>query len=170
MYNIHPILVHFPIAFLLIYSVIKIFPLEKWMPSVSWKQIERLVLLVGVLGAFAANSTGELAEHIVNPNHQLVETHSFFAGASTLFYVLILVGEILTLLIPFIIQKLNIVPLVKLFTFFEKLLTNKSLVILLAFLGLISISITGLLGGVMVHGITADPLAPIVLKMLGITL
>ncbi|MBP9714963.1 MAG: hypothetical protein KBD52_00525 [Candidatus Pacebacteria bacterium] len=170
MYNIHPIIVHFPIAFLFIYSVIKILPFSKWMPSVSWKQIERVILLVGFLGALAANSTGEIAEDLVRPNHQLVEAHSFFAGASILFYGLILLGEILTLLIPFMIQKLNIVPLIKLFTFFEKLLTNKALVLLLAFLGIISISITGMLGGVMVYGLSADPLAPIILKMLGITL
>ncbi len=170
MYNIHPIIVHFPIAFLFIYSVIKILPFSKWMPSIAWKQIERLILLIGFLGALAANSTGEIAEDLVRPNQQLVETHSFFAGASILFYGLILLGEVLTLLIPFMIQKFNIIPLIKLFTFFEKLLTNKALVLLLAFLGLISISITGMLGGIMVYGLSADPLAPIILKILGITL
>jgi hypothetical protein len=138
------------------------------MPSVAWKQIERLILLVGFLGALAANSTGEIAEDLVRPNQQLVETHSFFAGASILFYGLILLGEVLTLLITFMIQKFNIIPLIKLFTFFEKLLTNKALVLLLAFLGLISISITGMLGGIMVYGLSADPLAPIILKILGI--
>ena len=56
-YNIHPLFVHFPIAFLFIYSLIKIVPVKKWLPKVSWKDIERVLLVVGVLGAFAALSS-----------------------------------------------------------------------------------------------------------------
>jgi hypothetical protein len=39
-YNIHPLLVHFPVAFLAIYSLIKIIPVSKWFPHISWKHIE----------------------------------------------------------------------------------------------------------------------------------
>jgi hypothetical protein len=49
-----------------------------------------------------------------------------------------------------------------------KILTEKTLSKVLAFLGLVSITITGMLGGVMVYGVTADPLAPMVLKLLGL--
>ena len=41
---------------------------------------------------------------------------------------------------------------------------------IVAFVALVSISITGLLGGVMVYGLSADPVAGFVVKMLGITL
>lgn len=42
------------------------------------------------------------------------------------------------------------------------------LISLLAVVGLFAITITGVLGGSIVYGTTADPLAPIVLKMLGL--
>lgn len=169
-YNIHPILVHFPIALLLIYSFIKIVPFKRWFPNVSWKHIEIALLVFGVLGAFVASSTGELAEELVNPDRQLVEMHSVFAAASTWFYGLILVGEILSLINPFIILKFNIPPITKLLVYIQQILTNEILSILLAFLGLIAITVTGLLGGVMVYGLTADPIAPIVLQILGISI
>lgn len=167
-YNIHPILVHFPIAFLFLYSIIKIIPFSKWFPNVAWKQIERFLLLFGVLSAFVASSTGELADELTRPDNNIVEMHELFASATTWFYGLLLIGEALAVLNPFVISKLNIPILNKFLTFIQNLLTNNFTAKLLALLGLIAISITGLLGGVMVYGTTADPLAPIVLKLLGI--
>ncbi len=170
MYNIHPLLVHFPIAFLFLYSIIKIMPFQKWFPSVSWKQIERTLLLVGVLGAFASSSTGEIAEELTNPNSQLVDMHAFFASLSTWLYGLILAGEVLYFLTPFLASKLPIAPLIALFSFVQKILQNPILSKVLALLGLIAISITGMLGGVMVYGLTADPLAEILLRVLNINI
>ncbi|MCX6747864.1 MAG: hypothetical protein NTW98_02895 [Candidatus Nomurabacteria bacterium] len=97
-YNIHPLFVHFPIALLLVYSLIKILPLAKYFPNVAWKHIERALLVFGVLGAFASMTTGETAEHLTNPNEKLVETHAFFASFSTWVYGLLLAGEILSYL------------------------------------------------------------------------
>src|SRR5665213_2786655 len=94
-YNIHPILVHFPIALLFVYSIVKILPFEKWFPTVAWKHIERVLLLVGVLGAFAAYTTGETATHLFHPNRQLVHAHANFAGTATFLYCVLLGGEIL---------------------------------------------------------------------------
>ena len=170
MYNIHPLLVHFPIAFLFLYSIIKIMPFQKWFPSVSWKHIERTLLLVGVLGAFASSSTGEIAEELTNPNSQLVDMHALFASASTWLYGLILAGEVLYFLTPFLASKLSIAPLITLLSFFQKILQNPILSKVLALLGLIAISITGMLGGVMVYGLTADPLAEILLRVLNINI
>ncbi len=167
-YNIHPILVHFPIAFLFLYSVVKILPWQKWLPLVSWKHIERMLLLAGMLGAFAANTTGELAEELVRVDRQTVEMHSFFAAASLWLYGLLLIGEILTVVIPVLSARLNSVQISQFLSFFEKILTHKILSKLLAFLGLLAITLTGLLGGVLVYGTSADPLAAPVLKLLGI--
>ncbi len=167
-YNIHPIFVHFPIAFLLLYSVIVIFPFSKWMPKVAWKDIRRVLLLAGVAGALLANSTGEIAEEFVSGQHDLIDMHAFFAGASIFFYAVLLGSEFLPFVNQKIISRLNISPITKLFSFLEKLLTKRSMMILLSVLGLLAISLTGLLGGVLVYGESADPLAPIVLKILGL--
>ncbi|MEK7113270.1 MAG: hypothetical protein AAB873_00415, partial [Patescibacteria group bacterium] len=52
----------------------------------------------------------------------------------------------------------------------EKVLNNRFVSVLLALLGLLSIFTTGLLGGVMVYGISADPLALSVLDLLGLNI
>jgi uncharacterized membrane protein len=169
-YNIHPIFVHFPIALFTVYAIIKILPTQKWFPAIAWKHIERTLLFFGVLGAFAALSTGEIAEELSRPDHDLVETHSLFATTTTWIFSILLAGEILSVLMPWINLRLKSVTSLKALGFLKDLLTHRILSTTLALLGLITISITGLLGGVMVYGTSADPLSGIVLKVLGITL
>lgn len=170
-YNIHPILVHFPIALLLLYSVIKILPLQKWLPKVDWKDIERVLLVVGVLGAFVSLATGETAEHLVRSNRQLVEMHAAFASLATWLYSALLLGEvsvILNMRLGMSSQKWG--SLLRITHFLEKILCNKVFSSIIAFVALIAITLTGLLGGVMVYGVSADPVAPAVLSLLGITI
>ena len=169
-YNIHPIIVHFPIALLVLYSFIKIVPVRRWMPTMDWKSVERVLLVFGILGAFVASSTGEIAEHLVRPDRPIVEMHSLFAAISTWMYGLILIGELLSILNKNLIPKLSIAPLTKLCIYLERLLCKPLVQGLLALLGLIAITVTGLLGGVMVYGLSADPIAPIVLKILGLSI
>ena len=152
-YNIHPLIVHFPIALLFLYSVVKILPLRQFFSKVSWKHIERFLLIFGLLGAAAAIYTGGIAEHLVGPNKQLVEMHSTFAFASLGIYGFLLFLEIVGLIKPK----------------YEGI-TNGVISKFLALAGLVAISITGMLGGVMVYGLSADPLAPMVLKLLNIHL
>jgi uncharacterized membrane protein len=169
-YNIHPIIVHFPIALLFIYSIIKVLPLERWFSKVSWNYTRILFLVLGVLGAFVAGTTGEIAEELVRPNQQLVEMHSLFAGIATWVYVALLVGEVIPLITPWLNSKFNWPVLTKFLFIIKKILSNNLISKLLAIVGLVAIIVTGLLGGVMVFGLTADPLAGIVLQILGITL
>ena len=153
---------HFPIAMLIVYSVIKILPLGRWFPKVAWRDIERLLLVVGVGGAFLALATGETAEHLVRPNHDLVEMHSLFASISTWLSVALLLGELAAMV--------NKRRSFAISVFIEKVFCNRIVSTLIAFIALIAISITGLLGGVLAYGLTADPVAPFVLNILGITL
>ena len=168
-YNIHPIFVHFPIALLMVYSIIKILPLQRFFPAVAWKHIERVLLFLGVLGAFVSLWTGEIAEHLTSPNHDLVEAHSMFATIATWTYALLLIGEISSMILPWINLKLKSTQILKTITFIKDLLNHKILPTTLTIIGLIAISLTGLLGGVMVYGTSADPVAGIVLNILGIS-
>ena len=167
-YNLHPLFVHFPIALLLLYSLIKILPFRKWFPEVAWRHIEVVLLLTGIAGALAALLTGELAERLARPDEKLVEMHSTFADISTWLYGALLLGEILSFLNPWLLLKFKPTKILSLSLFSEKVLTNSSFAKILAVLGLLAISVTGLLGGVMVYGLSADPVAKIILNLLGL--
>ena len=145
--------------------------MKKWLPSIAWRDIERILLLVGVLGAFAALATGDTAEHLVHPNRALVEDHSTFGALATWIYGALLLGEIAAIINAkkFVYAK-SIQFLSSISILVEKILCNKVFSIVLAILGFIAISLTGLLGGVIAYGVTADPFAATVLKILGITL
>jgi len=153
-----------------VYSVIKIIPFERWFPSVAWKHIERALLVVGVLGAFVSLSTGEVAEELFGPNRQLVEAHAFFASLATWLYGILLAGEVLLLANPVVLPKIGFPLVTKILEAVRKLITHNVVAKLLAVFGLVAITLTGLLGGVMVYGTTADPLAGFVLQILNISL
>lgn len=167
-YNIHPILVHFPIALLFLYSIIKILPCKKWLPNVEWTHLERAFLVVGVIGAFLALSSGESAQHLTHPNRQLVNMHANFAGLATFLYGALLVGEFLYVANPIMLPKISLLYINKILITIENILCNNTFSKFIAFIALIAISITGILGGVMVYGVSADPVAGTVLKILGI--
>ena len=167
-YILHPIFVHFPIALLLLYSVIKILPLSKYFPKFAWKHVEIVLLITGVMGAFVAIVTGEDAKELLQINSELVNKHELFANISIWIYVAILLGETLSFINPKLILNENLQKLTPYTLFIEKVLTNNILSKILALCGLVSISITGMLGGILVYGLSADPLAPIVLRLLGI--
>lgn len=164
-YNIHPIFVHFPIALLTAYSVLKLLPLSRWFPSVAWKQIRLAFLFLGVIGAAVALSTGEIAEDFAVGNQALVEMHAAFATAASWIYGILLAGELVAF-----VRSAGFVPaaLDRLAEFIERILTQPVLAGMLALIGLVVLSIAGLLGGVLVYGVTADPLAPLMLKVLGL--
>jgi uncharacterized membrane protein len=145
-------------------------PWPKKLPSVDW-QVPRIVMLVvGLLGAWLANVTGEVASDLTRPNHALVEMHESFAGASVNIYVILLIIELLIFIKPewLDFQYLQIIK--PFFVRLKKLVARSWILILLAVAGAVTIAIAGLLGGVMVYGVSADPLAAPLLNLLGLSI
>lgn len=168
-YNLHPIFVHFPIAFLILYSLIVLLPLQKWFPKITFKITQNILLFTGTVGIFLAKATGETAQEIVKPDNNIVEMHELFANITTWFYVLLVVITFLPFIISFLQKKC--IRFKKIISLLQRVhsFLNKNLIIKTsAFLGVISLFITGLLGGVMVYGLSVDPIAPFILKILGL--
>lgn len=166
--NLHPIIVHFPIAFLVIWSFCEILPVSVWFKSVNWQPVKNFLVIVGFLGGWVAQMTGEQAEHLVGES-QLVQTHSFFAGASMVLFG-IFAFEVVIIFLKNRYNNLygKLGAIAKIIDGALSLVKNRAFRFLLAMLGLIAIFVTGLLGGVLVYGPTADPLAPFVLKILSL--
>ncbi len=143
--------------------------MDRWFPRVAWHHIERTLLIFGVLGASASVATGFIAEDLLERHDELVEMHEFFALSTLLSFGLLLLGECATFMnAHFATHRTNAEnTLHRLSTVLERVLGNRTVSCLLAFVGLIAIWLTGLIGGVMAHGTSVDPLAEPILKLLG---
>lgn len=169
-YNLHPLFVHFPIALLLLYSLLRIFPWPKKWPSFNW-QIPRIYLLAaGLIGAYFSNLTGEVAGDITRHHKGLLDMHESFASFSVNIYVILIIAEVLLLIKPVYLEKVSLQVLKPFLIHLQKILSYRIIFTILAIAGIVALSIAGLLGGVMVHGLAADPLAELVLEILGLPL
>ena len=167
-YNLHPIFVHFPIAFFLLYSFLKVLPFEKRFLKTDLKYTFLILLASGLLGAWLATATGESAEELFQSKDKIIETHASFASASIWFYAIALISEASFFINDNLIKRLSL-SFVKTYIFkLKNILDSKIFLISIVILGTLSISITGLLGGVIVYGLTADPLAAPIVKILGL--
>ena len=165
--NIHPILVHFPIALLTIYAVIELIRVPAFQSKSPVFYIKFAFVSIGWIFSLIAAASGEGAEHIVGYS-SLVETHSSFAGATEVVFGIIAVWYILSFLekeaiqIPYIETRIR--PILSfLMTFTKKI---KVIIPILAFAGLILVTITGALGGAIVYGPDVDPIVRFIYNLL----
>lgn len=161
--NIHPILVHFPIALMTIYAIAELIRFQKVKDLAYWFYIKAFLLIAGTLTSFLALSTGETAEHLSNRSlRPLIEIHSNFAGASVwIFGILSAVYLIALINKSSFNQKLIDSSFGKIWNIKVNIanrILNSYLPIILALAGLIAITITGALGGAIVYGPEVDPI------------
>jgi uncharacterized membrane protein len=163
-FDIHPIIVHFPIALLTIYSVIEVLRFKKLNNLPYLFYVKAVLLIVGFLGAEIALATGEVAQHLLkSPSlRTLIHTHSTYAGIATfIFGVLAVIYLILWVSktecwSKALLKQGTGVILQKIQSVAE--LLYKNIVPICAVLGLIAITITGALGGAIVYGKDIDPI------------
>ena len=168
-YDFHPLVVHFPIALLFVYSLIQIFPMQKWIPSVSWKHVKNVLLIIGFIGAVVASSLGEIAADLNQPNHDVLELHETFASLVEVFYG-ILVGSTVVQWICAKYTKVLEYRMVSIILMISNFIENRWISVILSLLGLVALVLTGVFGGVMVYGTSADPLAAPLLQLFGVDL
>ncbi len=157
--NIHPIIVHFPIALLITYAIIEILPLTKWYPRFPWDPIKFFLVFFGTIGALAALGTGSLAEHSSQWTlRSVLSVHKTFAGATTVIFG-ILAGAYAVRW--FTLQYLELLPgFSGVFSFFRKIadfILKRRIAIPMAIIGLAAMLVTSVLGGIIVYGPNLDP-------------
>jgi len=160
MFDVHPMVVHFPIAMLVFYSLFEAIP-QRWIAR--WKSsctsIKLAFLFLGTITSWLALSTGEVAEERVGET-VLVDTHALFANATSWIFSILAVAYLWSAVLRPFLQKKNL-PLPRIIDTILNRLTGiilfRPLVIILSLAGLVAITITGALGGAIVYGPDIDP-------------
>lgn len=177
--NPHPIFVHFPIALLTTYSVLELIRWKRLTNQQYWFYIKAVLVMIGGLSALIAVVSGDFAENALRSGsfrspidnfRPVVSMHEFFADLT-----IIVFGIIASCYLASWLDKVGMATLANKYSFggpwnfitkVFNLVINTPLIILLAIIGLIVITITGGLGGVMVYGLDADPFFKLIYNLL----
>lgn len=158
--NIHPLIVHFPIALLTTYAVFECLRLNFITRQTYWKYVKATLAILGTAGGYAALLTGDIAKELNNdPSlRQLIHTHEFFAKLSVLIFSVVAAGYAVAWIkeLPVAAWLKKFGPLWALALWLQRLITETPLTILLAIAGLAALMITGALGATIVYGPDQD--------------
>ena len=164
--NIHPVFVHFPIAFLTFYALFEILQFRVLTRQSWYTPIKCIFLFLGTLSGFAALQTGEMAEEIVGES-RLMEIHATWAsitiwifGVLSVCYILLFISRT-TWFMEHVESKFK-----RAGTLFPAMAeTILKIAPLGALVGLVAVTITGSLGGAIVYGPDADPIVRFVYNL-----
>lgn len=143
---LHPLIVHFPIALLILGAVIEI--VNIFAKKETLNKFGSLLIILGILSGFFSLATGETAEHFAFQNwgrglHDQVELHESFADISMIIFSAL---AIIKILFRHSIFKWNVLQ--------SKALRSGLATVLIVFLsitGTASLIFTGHLGGKIVY-------------------
>ncbi len=175
--NIHPLFVHFPIGLLVVYSLMELG--SYLLPALrrqAWVfPVKAFLLFGGVLAAFMALATGDLAKELIetagaDPNLAIVEVHASFATATTLLYLLIAAAYLIRIA-DTRWGNCGTDPngfFTRLWGFkkwLAHLVLDTPLLPALALLALAGITVTGALGAAVVYGPDIDPFVSFIYRL-----
>lgn len=135
-------------------------------------------MFAGTLGALAAVLTGDMAESAARAGtvpisvtnfSQVVSMHENFADLTLIIFGVLAAAYFFSWLAKInfgaFMEKISLGGLWKFLAGFGKIFADSRVSIILALLGLISVTITGGLGGIMVYGPGVDPFFGMVFKL-----
>ncbi len=157
--NIHPVLVHFPVAFLTVYALLELVPFKKITKQPYWFYVKFYVLFFGVIGAGAAILAGQAIENNFGPS-QLVSLHSKINETASFLFGLLLVAYLVEWITrerkEHMIQRI-VGPLWKFFLWIRNLLYPVAVRIAISIIALFLITLGAALGGLIAFGPSLDP-------------
>lgn len=156
--NIHPLVVHFPLALLILYSLLEFIFFKKAREKLFITKA--ILVILGTISIFVAREAGELAaKGFTNGSLQNVLTlHQTFSLISLYIFLILSASYILM-----IIRRTNSnLSQAKLVLSLHAFASNPFFLMLFALLGLFAITITGAMGGILVWGEANDPFAQII--------
>lgn len=178
MNNFHVLVVHFPVALLSIYAVMEFVRWKVFNEKPYWFYLKAVFVVIGTLGAYAASMFGDLIEDAIAaqkigtiPNiRDIIDMHATFAGITTVVFSLLAGAYVIAWIEreqPDVVGRfLSRFPLLRFVMTLKDFLLTTPVAIVLAFVGLIAITITGAIGGGIVSGPDVDPIVTLVYRLL----
>ena len=165
--NIHPLIVHFPIALLTAYVFLEL--IRRFTKQPYWFHVRAFLVIAGSIGAFLSLQTGELAkEAFGNGMHNVLQMHEQVARICTFLFAILSVaygyrwlketaffGRV-TATSRVVFSKIDTI---------ERFLLDSFVTYILAVVGFSLLGLVGALGGILVYGPNMDPVTQIVYKM-----
>lgn len=154
--NIHPLIVHFPIALLAMYALFELLPLERWYPRAAWADIKAILVCFGGVGILAALLTGQVAEaqQFGRLAASILHLHKFFAEASVSIFGLIALGYFIRWA-----ESKHGFPFGK---SYSRFMQRRWVAIMFALVGLTTLFLTGAFGAMIVYGPGGDIITQVV--------
>lgn len=165
--NLHPIFVHFPVAFFSIYAIAECLRFGFLMRQPYWFYVKAVLVIVGSASSAVTILTGLFfSEATTNKQafEPLVSQHEFFAFTTAIIFFIIA----LAYAVAWVNKDSANLARAKFFRFltpFSNFVLLPSCSIFLAILGLVCVTITGGIGGIMAFGPDADPFFGFVYRM-----
>lgn len=170
--NIHPLLVHFPIALLTLYALLEIISIKKITDRFLWiSPVKIFLVITGFLSGFVAYQAGELIEDQfkkITALAPVVEVHSNIASFTLVIFGAIAVSYAVQVANQKGIRSKNgiVLQINKTAVALSKVVLRRGVVFLLATIGLIAVTVTGALGGAIAYGPDIDPFVKIIYSLL----
>lgn len=165
--NLHPILVHFPVALLTIYALLELASVIKPIRERAYVfYVKATVLILGTLAALPTYLTGFIQLGPPQPDSEarrVILTHYHFATAT-----LIIFGFLaLCYAAAWLTREWTAMPEIwKRRLAWPRAVTESLLAPALAVIGLVCVTVTGALGGAMVYGSDVDPAVNFLYRLL----
>lgn len=164
--DFHPIIVHFPIALLVVYCALEFLRFEKLQKQAPWFYLKLFLLLTGTAFAGLALQTGEFAEGKYDrAMRQIIRLHSSWASIATAIFALLAFAYLLKWLEKDFaddsrVLKLKSIPVFnRIFRVLNRIavfIGKTPITLALAASGFLAMAVTGALGSVVVHGPESD--------------
>ena len=169
--NIHPILVHFPIALLSLYSILEILQLPIITRQSYYFFVKATLVIVGALATIPTLIAGDMAKEAYKGSmpQNVIEIHATFAIIATIYFLIIALFYFVGWL-----RRTGFSKFTNLGTsgfwydivWLEKTITEGVFGIIVGLIGIALISTVGALGGLVAYGPDNDPVSALLYSII----